>query len=110
MTDKIRQHIDNPNASGEEQFAELTAQGKVIKEKMDKDGEILADQLEGVSYVSAPLKSFERAKEKVEADYVDEDGNSDYSQLTDVTRCSYVCDTYEQMLDTSKKLNDSQDV
>lgn len=103
MVDKIRQPISS-EGTDDEKLAQLFKQGDTVKPRMDKAGEWLAEKM-GIKYVSAPLKGEKRAKEKVSADY-----EGDFSRLTDITRCSFVCDNYEQMQEVSDRLKKALEV
>lgn len=91
------QNLDT-SASREKQIEQLYTQAEVSKAIIDKLGASLQEEL-GAEYVEVPLKGKKRGLEKVDA-YLD----GDLTQLTDVARCSLVCDTYEDMLGVSEKL------
>ncbi|MCT4575400.1 MAG: hypothetical protein N4A43_04040 [Alphaproteobacteria bacterium] len=104
MEDDVRQNI-NPELSWQEQLDDMYATAEIAKPALDNKGEDIASNMEGVSYMSVPLKGRDRAEDKIKQDY-----SEDSSQLTDIVRCSFVCDTYEQMIEVSKLLNKTEDV
>lgn len=70
------------------------------KKTVAKTAESIKDELgEDVKFVAVPLKRPKRLLQKREASFA-----GDISKITDVARCSFVCDSYEKMLEVSKVL------
>lgn len=69
---------------------EAYAMAAVAKPALDKFGQAIADSI-GCEFIAAPLKSRERAEQKLFKKY-----GGDMTKLEDIARCRIICDTLEQ--------------
>jgi 5'-deoxynucleotidase YfbR-like HD superfamily hydrolase len=83
-----------------EQMIALYKSAAKAKRTISKTAEELKEELgEGVNFVPVPLKKPKRLLQKKDTSFA-----GDISKITDVARCSFVCDSYEKMLEVSKTL------
>ena len=69
---------------------EAYAMAAAAKPELDRIGQAIADSI-GCEFIAAPLKSRERAEQKLNTKY-----RGDMTQLNDLARCRIICDTLEQ--------------